>query len=232
MADSDDKTEEPTEKKISDARKKGQVPRSKEAATFFVLLAGVLSIWAFSKMLGRGLNQIMHNSFVLTREQVFSDDEIRRIFVENLLDIAIPIFGISFILFLCGIYGNIFIGGYNFSYEAMAPKFSKINPINGFQRMFSINSLVELVKSILKVVCIGAFCYFAVSGRGSEILALSYLDPMNAIGKSISLLFQFMVIIVCAMIPIVLVDVPYQKWHYLKQLRMSKQDIKDEYKNT
>ncbi len=232
MAEDDDKTEEPTGKKLEDARKKGQVPRSKEAATFFVLFAGVISIWAFSSMLGRGIRNVMQNSFELTREQVFSEDEIRRIFVENIASIAIPILGISFIIFVCAIYGNIFIGGYNFSNEAMAPKFNKINPISGFKRMFSMNSLVELVKGILKVVCIGAFCYFALSGRITEVMNLSYLDPTAGIRRAITLLFQFMIIIVCAMLPIVLIDVPYQKWHYKKQLRMSKQEVKDEYKNT
>ncbi len=232
MADNDDKTEEPTSKKLSDARKKGQVPRSKEAATFFVLLAGVLSIWAFSSMLGKGIRQIMLNSFSLTRDQVFDVDEIRRIFLENISDIAIPILGLSFILFLCGIYGNIFIGGFNFSYEAMQPKFNKINPITGFGRMFSINSVVELIKGILKVTCIGAFCYFALSGRINEVLTLSYLDPIGAIRKALYLLLQFMIIIVCAMLPIILIDVPYQKWHYIKQLKMTKQEVKDEYKNT
>lgn len=74
MADTDDKTEQPTSKKLDDARKKGQVPRSKEAGTFFVLLAGVLSIWAFSSFLGKGMRQIMLNSFTLTREQIFSED--------------------------------------------------------------------------------------------------------------------------------------------------------------
>ena len=141
MADTDDKTEQPTSKKLDDARKKGQVPRSKEAGTFFVLLAGVLSIWAFSSFLGKGMRQIMLNSFTLTREQIFSEDESRRLFVENLLDIAIPLIGISFVVFVCAIAGSIFIGGYNFSKEALQPKFSKLNPIKGIGRIFSLNAI-------------------------------------------------------------------------------------------
>ena len=95
MADNDDKTEQPTGKKISDARNKGQVPRSKEAGTFFVLIGGVLSIWAFSSLLGSGLRQIIMNSFSLTRDQIYSVDEFRRIFVQNILSIGIPIIGIA-----------------------------------------------------------------------------------------------------------------------------------------
>lgn len=232
MADNDDKTEQPTSKKLDDARTKGQVPRSKEAATFVVLLAGVLSLWAFASMLGRAIQQIMHNSFTLTRDQIFFEDEIRRLFVADLIEIALPVLCISVILFICGIYGNIFVGGFNFSHEAYQPKFDKINPVNGFGRIFSMNSVVELLKGILKVAFIGSFCYFALSGRISEVLTLSYLDPIGAIRRAMILLLQFMIIVVCAMLPIVLIDVPYQKWHYLKQLRMSKQEVKDEYKNT
>lgn len=232
MADNDDKTEQPTGKKIADARNKGQVPRSKEAGTFFVLIGGVLSIWAFSSLLGSGLRQIIMNSFSLTRDQIYSTDEFRRIFVQNILSIAIPIIGIAFCVFVLAIIGNIIIGGYNFSQEALKPKFNKLNPITGIGRIFSLNSIIELVKGIFKVVFIASFCYFALSGRIHEVMGLSYIDPHAGIKRAISLLFQFMVIVVCAMIPIIMIDVPYQKWHYLKQLRMSKQEVKDEYKDT
>ncbi|MGN0903020.1 MAG: flagellar biosynthesis protein FlhB, partial [Succinivibrio sp.] len=194
--------------------------------------SGVLSIWIFSSFLGNGMRQIMRNSFELTREQIYSEDEFKRIFVENILNIAIPILGIASVVFICAIVGSIFLGGFNFAQEALKPKFNKLNPISGISRIFSLNSIVELIKGICKVAFIGAFCYFALSGRLTEVMSLSFLDPIAAIRRAITLLFQFMVIIVCAMLPIVLIDVPYQKWHYIKQLRMSKQEVKDEYKDT
>ena len=232
MADQDDKTEKPTAKRLSDARKKGQVPRSKEAATFFVLLSGVLSIWLFSGMLSEALKKVMHNSFVLTREQIFSESEFKRILQEDLMSIGLPILIIVFLLMVVAIYGNIFLGGYNFSWTALAFKFDKINPLSGIKRIFSINSFIELIKGILKIVCIGSFCYFALSGRVGAVLNLSYINVDASISKAINLLFQSLVIIVCAMIPIVIIDIPYQKWHYIKQLKMTKQEIKDEFKNT
>ena len=230
--DGGEKTVQPTSKKLSDARSKGQVPRSKEAGTFFVLMSGVISIWIFSSFLGRGLRQIMNNSFSLTREQIYTEDEGGRIFIENVIEIAIPLLGIVSIVFVCAIIGSIFIGGFNFSQQAMQPKFSKLNPISGIKRMFSLTSTIELIKGIFKVVFIGAFCYFALFGRVNEIMSLSYIDPISAIKTAISLLFQFMVIVICAMIPIVLIDVPYQKWNYIRQLKMTKQEVKDEFKNT
>lgn len=127
---------------------------------------------------------------------------------------------------------SIFLGGISFSQEAMTPKLTKLNPISGIWRMFSLNSMAELIKSIAKVTCICCFCWFLLSWRFQEILHLSYIDPLSGISQAISILFQFMLTIVCAMIPIVLIDEPFQKWNYKKQLRMTKQEIKDEFKDS
>ncbi len=233
MADSDqEKTEQPTGKRLADARKRGQIPRSREAATFLVLLSGVLSLWALSSYLGQGMMAMMRRGFSITRDEAFTVDEMGRILVSCLSSIAPVLLGICAIVFVCAFVGAIFLGGMNFSQEAMMPKLSKLNPISGFARMFSFNSIIELIKSIAKVTCIGCFCYFLLSGRFNEILRLSYINPLTAIRDAITILFYFMLIIVCAMIPIVIIDVPFQIWHYKKQLRMTKQEIKDEYKDS
>ena len=233
MADSDEeKTEQPTGKKLQDARNKGQLPRSKEAGTFFVLLAGVVSLWLMSSFLGEGMRDVMHNSLSLTRDQIFTIDEMRRVFVQDLSAIAIPILVICIIVAVCALWGNIFLGGMNFSGEAMLPKFNKLNPLSGIKRIFSVNSLVELIKAIGKVAIIGGICYLALSGRAATVLNLSFIEPLAAIREAISLLFQFMAIIVASLIPIVLIDVPFQKWNYIRQLRMTKKEVKDEMKDT
>lgn len=231
-SDGQEKTEEPTGKRISDARKKGQLPRSREAGTFFVLISGVLSIWLMSTFLGHGMTAMMKNSFSLTREQAFDLSELARVFTENLALVAIPLLAICGIMLIAAFVGNIMIGGMNFSTEAMMPKFEKLNPINGIKRIFSLNSLVELVKSIAKVLCIGSICFFLLSSRINEILRLSYINPMAAVHDAFIILFWFMLIIVCAMIPIIMIDVPFQLWNYRQQLRMTKQELKDEYKDT
>ena len=230
MSDGAEKTEQPTDKKISDARKRGQVPRSREAATLFVLLSGVLALWAMSGYLAVGMRDVMLTSFTLSRDQVFTEDEMARIFVQDLVFIAMPLLAVTFIMMLFAIIGSIMLGGMNFSQEAMMPKFSKLNPLSGIKRIFSANSLVELVKSIAKVTFIGLFCYFVLKGQVQQILNLSFIDPMSAIGKAIFILYKLMLIIVMAMVPIVLIDVPFQIWNYKKELRMSKQEVKDEFK--
>ena len=229
-ADDGEKTEQPTEKKLSDAKKRGQLPRSREAGTLFVLLSGVLSLWAVSSLLGSGMKEIMMNSFSLTRDQIFTPDEMGRVFMQDLGTIALPVIAIALIVAVCALIGNILLGGFNFSMQGVAPKFSKLNPLNGIKRIVSINSLIELIKGIAKVAFIGAFCYFVISGAAASILKLSYMSPMVGIRNAISLLFHYMLIIVCSIIPIVLIDVPFQKWNYIRQLRMTKQEIKDEFK--
>lgn len=232
MSDEGEKTEQPTGKKISDARRRGQLPRSREAGTLLVLLSGVIGLWLMSSFLGVGMKRVMLRSFTLTRDQIFTEDEMGRVFVLDLMSIAIPILVIASLVFVCSIIGNMMIGGYNFSWEAMQPKFSKLNPLSGLKRIVSLNSIIELIKGIAKVGFIGTFCYFTLSGTFGEVLRLSYNDPHTSIAATIPLLFRIMLIIVCSMIPIVMIDIPYQKWHYIKQLRMTKQEVKDEFKQT
>lgn len=231
-SDGQEKTEEPTGKRISDARKKGQLPRSREAGTFFVLISGVLSLWLMSSYLGQSMMTVMEHSFSLRREQVFSTYEMGRIFYQDLFVIAIPLLAICGIMAVAAFYGNIMIGGMNFSTEAIMPKPDKLNPINGIKRIFSLNSVVELIKSIAKVGCIGTICYFLISSRINEILRLSFIDVFGAVHDAFVILFWFMLIIVCAMIPIIMLDVPFQIWQYRQQLRMTKQELKDEMKET
>lgn len=231
-SDGQEKTEEPTDKRISDARKKGQLPRSREAGTFFVLISGVLSLWLVAPYLGHSMMGVMINSFTLTREQVFDLFEMGRIFIQNILSIAFPLLAICGLMMVAAFIGNIMLGGMNFSSEAMMPKFSKLSPLNGIKRIFSMNSIVELIKSIAKVLCIGFICYMLLSGRINQILRLSYIDIFSAVHDAFSILFWFMLIIVCAMIPIIMIDVPFQIWQYRHQLRMTKQELKDEMKET
>ena len=233
MAESEgqEKTEDPTSKRLRDARTKGQIPRSRESGTFFVLMSGVIGLFVIAPYLGLGMKEAFQVTSSLTREQAFDINEMSRVFVQAFSSIGIPLLFLCLFTFLSALIGNIFLGGLNFSTQALMPKFNKLNPISGFKRMFSLNSLMELTKSLLKVICIGSICYLMVSTHLNEIMRLSYINPAEAAAEAMMTLFFFMVVIVCAMIPIVLIDIPWQIHHYREQLKMTKQEVKDEYKD-
>lgn len=233
MAESDgqEKTEQPTSKRIEDSRKKGQVPRSKELGTFAVLLSGVCSLWIMSGWIYDSLLKIINRCFLIKREELFDVTVMEKILVECCYTIIVPLVFMFVIVFVCAFIGNIAVGGMNFSQEAMMPKFNKMNPLSGIKRVFSINSVVELVKAILKVLLIGTFCYFLITGKIEKILSLSTMNISYALKEAIDILFWTILFIICAMVPIAMLDTPYQLWHFKEQLKMTKQEVKEEFKN-
>ncbi len=230
-ADGQEKTEQPTERRIEESRKKGQIARSRELGTFCVLISGVCGLWLVSGMLYKALLKIIHKGFVLNKHDVFDISRMEKVLTEDIIDVAIPLTCLSAIVFVAAFIGSIGVGGMNFSSEAMMPKFSKINPANGIKRVFSINSVVELIKSILKILLISTICYVLITGRIETILSFSTMEVSYAVRESCNLMFWTMLFIVCAMIPVALLDAPYQLWHHKEQLRMTKQEVKEEFKN-
>lgn len=230
-ADGQEKTEQPTEKRLADSRKKGQIARSKELATFAVLLSGICSLWAISSFLFRGLQAVIKQSFVLSKEQIFDVTYMEKMLKEDFLAISWPLIAMFAIVMVIAFIGNIGVGGMNFSQEAMMPKFNKLNPLNGIKRIFSKNSVVELVKSILKITLIASFCFFLITGSIDKILSFSTMEVTYAMKFAISTMFWILLFIVCAMLPIILLDAPYQLWHHKEELKMTKQEVKEEFKN-
>jgi flagellar biosynthesis protein FlhB len=230
-ADGQEKTEQPTGKRLEDSRKKGQIARSKELGTFSVLISSVCGLWLVSNWLYESILVVIHKSFVITKSQLFDLAAMEKLLKEDFLAVSAPMITIFAIVIVCAFIGNISVGGMNFSQEAMMPKFNKLNPLSGIKRVFSLNSVIELIKGILKILLIGSFCYFLITGRIENILSLSTMDVSYAVREAIHMMFWTILFIVCAMIPIVALDTPYQLWHHKEQLRMTKQEVKEEFKN-
>lgn len=232
MADDYDKTEDATAKKQDDARDKGQVARSRELSTALVLLASALAFLMFGNYMAKAMYDVMRRTFTLSRQETYDETQMFQAWVWVLEAISMPLLIFMLIALVGGIYGSIAIGGYNFTWEGAAPKANKISPLAGFKRMFGLNALVELTKSIAKVVVIGGMAYFALIFYKDEALHLDQeLFPMN-IYHALSMLEWAFLLLTLAMIPIVLMDVPYQIYKHNKDLKMSKQEVKDERKNS
>lgn len=231
--DSDqEKTEEPTAKRLEDARKKGQIARSKELGTTGVLVASAASLLMFGASLGKSLMAVMAEQFELDRDDAFDFTKMFTSMGDILLEVMWPMFAIFAVILLAAFVANSLLGGINFSWEAMAPKASKMSPMKGFKRMFGTQAAIELIKSVLKVVVVAFVAVMLIKIYLNDILFLSIEDlPNNAIDASLLLGWIFLGLC-CSTIVISMVDVPFQKWNHNKQLKMSKQEIKDEYKST
>lgn len=235
MSDQDssqEKSEQPTPKKLDKAREEGQTPRSKELTTTFLLLGGTIGLWVFGTMMIGVLARIMTYSFSLERETIF-DTKKMIIFLSNgLFDGVVSMLPLFAVLLVASIAGPIALGGWLISSKAMAPKFSRMNPLEGLKRMFSLKSLMELVKALAKVLVILTVAVLFLVNYQRDMLALAYQPLESALSESLVISILAAIIISAATIIISFVDIPFQIYDHTKKLKMSKQDIKDEMKDS
>lgn len=234
MAESDgqERTEDPTGRRLTQAKEKGQIPRSREMGTAVVLLAGMIGLMMVGSSLSDGMLSVWHKSFSFEREGLFDPETMQRALVAAIADVMTPLLFLFVIILIASILGNMLIGGMNFSTEAMMPKFNKLNPLAGIKRMFGLQSLVELVKSIGKVLFIAVMAWVVLRANLAHILDLGQRHIDFAIQDALQILLWIGLLLCCALLPIVLIDVPFQIWHHKQQLKMTKQEVKDEFKDS
>jgi len=229
--DGQEQTEDATEKKLTQAREKGQVVRSKELATTLVLTATGAAFLAFGDALGRALAKLMHNLFSLTRQEIFDTDALFLIISNSMMPIFWPLLAIITCGFMAGILGNILMGGLVFSGESIRPKLSKMSPKAGIKRMMGPQAMVELIKSIGKVAVVVTIAITILRTQFLEVMEFS-LQPLNiSVMESLDFLGSVFIWLCASLIIIVAIDVPYQYWKHAKELRMTKQEVKDEMKD-
>jgi len=229
---SQEKTEEPTPRRLEKAKEDGQTARSKELATMSVLLAGAGGLLMFGGSLGATLESIMRDAFVIERAAIY---DTRHMSVQLILSAKAAAFALSPILIMllvAAIAGSIGIGGLLFSAKAIAPKGSRMNPIKGLGRMFSMRSLIELVKAIAKVGLVLAVAVLILNLRTENLLAIAEEPVVPAMAHVVWTLGWSFFFLSCATVIIAMIDVPFQIYDHQKKLRMTKQEVKDEYKDT
>lgn len=233
MADeSAEKTEQPTPKKLQDAAEKGQIARSKDMGTAFVLIGSAAAILVFGKMLAKAMLEICQRMLQLNQKDIFETNSMFTVWGAAGEKLAAPMAGIFLLILIAAFVGNILLGGFNFSWQAAGPKASKMNPLTGLKRMFGLQALVELLKSVLKVIVVVGIAYLLLKLFFFDIMALSLMSEPNNIESALYFL-AWLFLGLCASVSVIaLVDAPYQKWNHIKQLKMSLQEIKDEYKNS
>jgi len=231
---SGEKTEKATPKKKQDARKKGQVFQSREISSAMVLMFVFITIRIFGSSMYSEIAQYTKKVFTEypKMDNFYMPDILVRMFIDSItvmLKVMAPIFIVAMVTGLIVCYAQV---GFIFTLETLAVKFNRINPISGFKKIFSTHGAVELVKSLLKISIIGYVAYAYLNGQADNIIRLMDMDVLS-IATYIIVAALNIAIRICAVLMILgIFDFAYQWWDYEKNLKMTKQEIKEEYKQT
>src|SRR5690554_89989 len=235
MAESEsgaEKSEDPTEKRKQDSRKKGEIARSRELNTLAVVLAGTGGLLMFGGALGQRIMQVMHKNFSLPRELLLDERYMAISLLQSAQmagDALVPLF---FMLLMAAIIGPVSLGGWLFSMEALAPKFSRMNPLSGLKRMFSMKSIVELLKALGKFSIVLLVALFVLARARNELIKFASEPLEMAILHSMQVVGWSALWLACGLIVIAAIDVPFQMWDSKQKLKMTKQEVRDEYKDS
>lgn len=234
MAEESDleKTEQASPKRLEKAREEGDVPRSRELATVTVLLAAGLSMLMMGEELNQALKTSMSSGLTFDREMAYDPILLLMKISSNIYELIIAFAPFALVLLIVAVASPALIGGWVFSGKAIVPKFGKLNPMNGLGNMFSKNAAAELVKSIAKTVLVATVAYVVMSNDIDPILSLPLLPLKSSIAQVGDLLLMGFLSIVSALVFIAAIDVPFQLYHYADKLKMTKEEVKQESKES
>lgn len=235
FADNDDKTEEPTAKRKQDARKKGQVPKSTELNSAVVLLAVFICLKNFGLNLYSKMFELMNLTFevYMVKEDLFTNAGIMALATElavRFFSALLPIFAFAM---LVGVIANLMQTGLIFTTESIKPKFSNINPINGLKQTFSLKNTAEFfIKTILKVTVVGFIAYSTIKENYTAIINTLNLNASSIAQYIMGTIIDLGIKISAWLVAVAVIDVVVQIRKHKKELRMTKQEIKEEFKQT
>jgi len=227
-----ERTEQPTERRLQEARKKGQVPRSKELNTMLSLLFASIALLLLGGGISQSIMRISADGFSVSRELAFDAAQLPFQFMYMASQTLLALSPFMAVMLVAALAGPLLMGGWSFSLETISFKVEKLNPIKGLARIFSLKGLIELVKALAKfVLLLGAaiLVFFAID---QQLLSLTSMSPKAAGVEAVTVLVQVLLILSATTILIVALDVPFELWNHQKQLRMTKQEIRDEMKET
>lgn len=227
-----EKTEKATPKKRKDARDKGQVVQTRDIGSALSLLLVFYAISAFSKFITTELFSVYHvvMDFCSNPKLVFTQEHytpVMKMTLLSILKLSLPFLLIALVV---GVVVNYFQVGFLFTGEPLKFKLGKLNPLKGFKRIFSMKSLVEMLKSILKATGILYLCYNYISGKQNVLIELMNYELAQAFAVIWDMILAIVIRCSIFLLVVAIFDYMYKKWENEKELRMSKQEVKDEYK--
>jgi flagellar biosynthesis protein FlhB len=227
-----ERTEEPSQKRLQDARERGQVPRSRELTNFATMIAGSATLVAIAGTLSSRMSQIMRQGLSIDAGALRDPDSMFASLGQaciSAITLLLPVFGAVITLVLLA---SVALGGWNFSAQAMVPDFTRMSPLAGLKRLFGLRGASELGKALLKCALVGGVCAAIVSALFGDVLALAHMETHAAIGRGAGLVSWAFVWLCASMALVAMVDVPLQLYQFKSALRMTRQEVRDEAKES
>ena len=234
MADDSDaeKTEPASPKRLEDARKEGDVPRSRELTTFTVLMAAGVGLWLTGSSLAGQLNRTMISGLSLSRDQATDPNVLIMRVVADIGQVMLACLPLALAIMFVAIASPLAIGGLLFSAKAFTPNFGKLNPAKGLGNMFSTNALVELLKAVAKTIVVGTVAWLVIKSQHEAVMGLA-LEPLGSGAEHMMELIAMAFLFIVGGLGIVAaIDAPYQLWHYANKLKMTRQEVIQESKES
>ncbi|MDD4912501.1 MAG: flagellar biosynthesis protein FlhB [Sideroxydans sp.] len=235
MADQDsdlEKTESPSERKLEKAREEGQVARSRELSTFLVTMAGGVGLWVLGAGFFQKLVQLLREGLTVPRDLAFNTEQLLPYLRDISVEVLVLFSPLLLLLLVVAGFSPMLMNGWLFSTKALAPKFSKLDPIAGIARMFSTNSLMELTKAIAKSVLIGGIGAWVIWHNKESVLLLVSEPVTVAVPHLGTMLWWSFAAIMSGLLVVVAIDVPFQLWEHNKKMKMTKEEVRQESKET
>jgi flagellar biosynthetic protein FlhB len=225
-----EKTEDPTAHKLNKARQDGQVPRSIELPAAVIVIGVFLLLMLTGGWLANRLTKIFAQGFVFDRQLIEKPLLLPAHFGEQLLSAFVLLLPIIAFTMVAAIVASVMTGGYVFSLKAVLPKGSKIDPVSGFKRIFGTHAAVELSKAIIKFILVAGVLWWSLLLHMDQLAQIGRMDLEPALAAAGSMVIESGLWVALSLAAIAMIDVPYQKYAFTKRMRMSLQEIKDEFK--
>jgi len=231
--DSDlERTEPASPRRLEQARARGQVPRSPELTTFAVLIAAGAGLLFLGGPLMHSLTQVVRSGLTIDRGSAFDTSQLGMRLFDGSLSALLGLAPWFLLVVVAAIAASVAISGWLFSFEALQPDFAKLNPARGLSRIFSLHGLIELGKAVLKAALVGGIAAWVVWSERGEIVALANESIEPGLAHLAQLLGFTFLVVAGGLLLVVIVDVPFQLWDHARQLRMTKEEVRQENKET
>ena len=234
MAEESDleKTEPASPRRLEKAREEGQVARSRELVTFVMLATGLACLWSMGESMAVQLGSALRNGLQFERAAAFDTSHMMVQAGNAVLHALQALIPLLALMVVAALVAPMLLGGWLLSAKSLAPKFSKLNPIAGIGRMFSAETLAELIKTIVKSLLVGSIAWWVISGNLQIIMALMSEPVHEALAHTLKIVASSCALIIGSLLLVAAIDVPYQLWSHHKKLRMSREDLRQEQKES